>query len=264
MDSAVGSMHAYVSTPKVDPMALPFVPVSLPTGLTMDGLMTWLGQTLGTTDAQLQDRMSKMTDAKNQQGALQSAIENLRGLKIGAGTDGKCPLPDSFKTGAYQNEDWYKSLPKTAQQKIDALVGSAAAFQDDEIMSAGVAALGISPGDQWKLASGGTVVGPDGKTYTGDDVRLAGRKDLLSKGLAYDTGGGGLTKTTGDLAFSTDKIDEAIKDLDGQMSDMSSGNEMDMIKLQSAVSARAQMIQMISNVVHSMDDTTKQIVGNVR
>jgi len=54
---------------------------------------------------------------------------------------------------------------------------------------------------------------------------------------------------------------EAIADA---VSANSSSNEMAMIKLQSAISARGQAIQLISNMVNAFNETAKSVVGNIR
>jgi hypothetical protein len=49
-----------------------------------------------------------------------------------------------------------------------------------------------------------------------------------------------------------------------EMSANSSANELQMIKLQSAISSRGQMLQLVSNMISAFHDTQKSIIGNTR
>ncbi len=80
-------------------------------------------------------------------------------------------------------------------------------------------------------------------------------KDAVDRFLgAHD----GVTTATGDEIKC---LGEALSD---GINASASRNEMDMIKLQSAISARGQMIQMISNMVSAFEETNKNIVGAMR
>jgi hypothetical protein len=55
-----------------------------------------------------------------------------------------------------------------------------------------------------------------------------------------------------------------VSELADEVSANSSSNEIAMIKLQSAISARGQAIQLISNVVAAFNENARSIVGNIR
>src|SRR5438067_9629270 len=74
----------------------------------------------------------------------------------------------------------------------------------------------------------------------------------------------GTVMVKGDHKVSRDETKSAIDALTQDLSSLQSNNDTNMIKLQSAISSRSQMIEMISNMVHSIDDTAKNVVGNLR
>jgi hypothetical protein len=61
-----------------------------------------------------------------------------------------------------------------------------------------------------------------------------------------------------------DDLKNASDTFTDQISAATSRNEMDMIKLQSAISARGQMIQLISNMTASFNETLKNVAANIR
>jgi len=67
-----------------------------------------------------------------------------------------------------------------------------------------------------------------------------------------------------DGVASLDSIKTARETLTDIVSANSSSNEMAMIKLQSAISARGQAIQLVSNMVNAFNETAKSVVGNIR
>ncbi len=54
---------------------------------------------------------------------------------------------------------------------------------------------------------------------------------------------------------------EAIAD---HIATLSSSNEMAMVKLQSAIAARGQGVQLISNMINAFNETNNRIIGNVK
>lgn len=65
-------------------------------------------------------------------------------------------------------------------------------------------------------------------------------------------------------AAETGKWQAAVDAINGQIQRNSSSNEMAMIKLQGAISARGQAIQLVSNILAAFNETSKAIVGNLR
>jgi len=203
--------------------------------LSIDELMEWITVQLNKTDGELQRQMNKMSKAKDQQAAVAKLIETLRKAHGGAPSGTTCKLdPDPRLTDAY------KSLSPEGKDVIDKLCEDAGATPD-RAMGAGETLI---------------VIG-DSKTYDADAA--------VKAGLAY-VGTDGKTYVKGNPPGVVDKakVAEVLEAMDKELSATTSSNEMDMIKLQSAISARGQMIQLVSNMIHQMDETSKSIVGNVR
>lgn len=112
----------------------------------------------------------------------------------------------------------------------------------------------------------------DPKTLTGvaspDTIAKADWYATLEEGPIKDAVTSYLAKcnqeTDGSWTIKGDDIKPVTDVLTDQISATTSRNEMDMIKLQSAISARGQMIQMISNMVAAGNETLKNISGNIR
>lgn len=67
-----------------------------------------------------------------------------------------------------------------------------------------------------------------------------------------------------DTLADVEKIKLARQTLSDVVQANSSSNETAMIKLQSAISARGQAIQLVSNMLNALNESAKSIVGNVR
>ncbi|GAC1557400.1 MAG: hypothetical protein NVS3B10_17320 [Polyangiales bacterium] len=76
------------------------------------------------------------------------------------------------------------------------------------------------------------------------------------------TPGGPVTETH--LQVHKDDLTAAVDALKQEATSISSSNELEMIGLQSAVALRGRNIEMISNIMHSMNETAKGVVGNFR
>ena len=59
-------------------------------------------------------------------------------------------------------------------------------------------------------------------------------------------------------------IKSLIDDVNEQLREVNSGNEMLMIQLQSTMQQRTQIIQLGSNMLKAYDEATDSIVGNMR
>jgi hypothetical protein len=86
----------------------------------------------------------------------------------------------------------------------------------------------------------------------------------FDKFVADSIGGDGDPAQGGDWQAKIDLTKSARESLADVVSANSSANEMAMIKLQSAMSARGQAIQLISNMVNAFNETSKSVVGNIR
>lgn len=63
--------------------------------------------------------------------------------------------------------------------------------------------------------------------------------------------------------ITTTALDEGVKSLGDAQQALSSESEIGMIRLQSAMSARGQLLSLVSNILASVNETAKGIVGKV-
>ncbi len=104
----------------------------------------------------------------------------------------------------------------------------------------------------------------DGKAVIPNDFKVNGvplEKFLSDNGLSGQVT---LTKEGGQTKISKDALGTLADKLGEQQRAANSGNELDMIRLQSAMQQRSQAITMASNMIKSIFDTLKAIVGNLR
>jgi hypothetical protein len=87
---------------------------------------------------------------------------------------------------------------------------------------------------------------------------LPGPAQDAYKGVADDTLAGG------DKIADQGAVKSALQALSSYVGTLSSQNETAMIRLQSAISARSQAIQLVSNMVNNFNEVNKAIVGNIR
>ena len=76
--------------------------------------------------------------------------------------------------------------------------------------------------------------------------------------LCADALGGGDTKA------EQSKVKSALTAISNYVGTLNSENETAMIRLQSAISSRSQAIQLVSNMLNSLNETAKSTVGNIR
>lgn len=227
-----------------------------PPFLSIDEMMSWLSGQLRKSDDLLRKEMADMGDAKGQAQSLQGAIEMLRAAKMtdgGSSGSGAHNMMDgeahSLIDGSYKSKSWYQHLSPKAKRLIDDF--AATCGQDKT--------YGVEDLD--KEAMFQTCDGPKGMGYPGESY-----KKLLADGdprIHMNPDGKSFT-VSGDGVAITDKVDDVIKGLGEELQTIQSNNELQMIGLQSQISARANLLQMVSNIVRSFEDTSKGIVGNLR
>lgn len=72
------------------------------------------------------------------------------------------------------------------------------------------------------------------------------------------------TRNGGDTIADEGAVKAAREAIADHIATLSSSNEMAMVKLQSAIAARGQAIQLISNMINSFNETNNRIIGNVK
>ncbi len=225
-----GAMAASATTP---------MPSGLPSQMSITDLMGWLSVQMSKSESVIRGQMGDIQATKAQQEKISQLEELLRAQKTGADGD-VAHLPAEFANGTFKNEDWYKNMSAEGKATIQALVDKTS--QDRYYYEPGV----------YTPAGGASI--PAGFDGTGK----------IPPGAEAVPGQPGLYWTQGDGSVKTSAIDDTLKGLDNEMSATGSSSEMQMIQLQSAVSARGQALQLISNMISSFNDTSKAIIGNTR
>lgn len=59
-------------------------------------------------------------------------------------------------------------------------------------------------------------------------------------------------------------VEQSIEKLQSEIQSMNSGNEMDMIELQSVMDQRSQIVRLVTNMIRSLQDAEKKIIENTR
>ena len=67
-----------------------------------------------------------------------------------------------------------------------------------------------------------------------------------------------------DAKLDKHAVDQSIEKLQSQIRTINSGNELDMIELQSAMQQRSQQINLASNMIKSIHDAERKITDNTR
>lgn len=210
-----------------------FKDLDLPAELTMADMMSWLSLRMKDSDTEIRAQMASVNTRKGQQQELGHIIQALRDSKSNpAASDGKIPLGAPLDDpNAIRDSDWYKSIPSDDRTSLDKLLDS------------------IQGG--YEVTTSGPM-GAEFKTYVdaGDPASLKALPSVTSvKGMP--------------ARISKDKFEDAILSLGDMAKGLSGRDEMDMIKLQSSIAARGQLLQMVSNIVASFNTTAGQIVGNM-
>lgn len=200
----------------------------LPPSLSMSDLVSWLTTRVRTTDEGIRADMAAMGSLKDRQKALSSLASELRSLKIGADGEGKVALDDKAIAAL---EGLRGTLGPDGDKALDALLGKV-----DRPASALVACSKDDPG---AIASTITDV------FTGAVITTYGKL------------------VTPPPQVSTATLDETVKALGDAQQALSGESEIGMIRLQSALSARGQLLSLVSNILSSVNDTAKGIVAKV-
>lgn len=213
-----------------------FRKVDLPTDINLAGLMDWLTKRMDDSDSDIRSMMTDVNKRKVQKEALNELIAALRETKKNPDVGGGFPQvePPLDDPKAIRGSQFFASLDAADQKKLG------------EILD------GIYP-TQFK------VVAPiyfGSKTYSAGDVISA--EEAAALGLK-----------PGFLAelpprMSKEHLDADISTLGEMVNAIGSHDEIEIIKLQSAISARGQLLQMVSNMLASFNKTSDGVIGNMR
>lgn len=215
---------------------------SIPQGMDLASLMTWLSGRMRKSDDAIRAKMADMETRKGTQKELTNLVnalrESRRGGDIGDGTiQLAAPLndPDNIR-----NAEWFKNLDPTMRDKLENLFKS---FRNEGY---------IVKSDELSVETAG------GKTTWKRDSVIS-EAEMKEYGLKEDAK---LVKVNARLP--KDQFEDAILNLGDMSKDLGNSDEIEMIKLQSEVSARGQLLELISNMMAKASRTSDAIIGNLK
>lgn len=217
------------------PLSLPSTKELAPVGLSTIGLETGLPPSLSMSDlvSWLSSHIrSTDTAIRNDMAGMsslkdrQAAISRLTSELHNlklGAVDGKCPMTEESIQAL---KDLRDTLGPDAQKTIDGLLGSVEYPKHEEPT---------------------TEDDPAGFPDYDKVGKLKGYKKLVED----------------PPRITTTALDEGVKSLGDAQQALSSESEIGMIRLQSAMSARGQLLSLVSNILASVNETAKGIVGKV-
>ena len=225
LPSTVSAPHTTSATMVGGAMSLPQLPA-----LGIAEMMEYLGDYLNKSDGDIRTQMNEIRDSKADSEKLGTLSTSLQNIIDKADKDGWVRNPDAVAaTRALLGSDptLLAHLPQPVRDALNQ--------------------LGSHLGDTTTTY---TMEPPkSGDTFGPGDI---GTKYPVDKIVSVDA------------KVSKDDLDGAMNALKTQMGAMASSNELKVIQLQSAISARGNLLSMVSNMVKSFDDNAKSIVGNMR
>jgi hypothetical protein len=218
---------------------------ALPGHLSIEGLVAWLSTKMKQTDEEIRGRMSEVNDQKDAEKKLHALISELQGCvkKDAAGGMVDVPLDLGDKKKVHDSK-LYKSLDAEGKQAIDALLDKVS--HKFEVTENTMLPPGAGSGTPTFLPAGTVFDSGQYGEYT-----TRGLKDSQFKVLP-------------DAKMSNDDLETSIKSLTEAASALGSNDEVNMIGLQSQISARAQLVQLVSNMISSVTDTNRSIIQNCK
>ncbi|MBL8714565.1 MAG: hypothetical protein JNL79_01140 [Myxococcales bacterium] len=223
--SALGAAPSLPFTKELAPASLSKVGLEtgLPPSLSMTDLVSWLSAHIRSTDTAIRNDMAGISSLKDRQSAISHLTSQLRNLKLGAGSDGKATLTEESIQAL---KDMRDTMGPDAQKTIDGLLGSIEHPTHEE---------------------------PTTEDAPGAYPVLDAKGDIK-----------GYLRTVEDPPrITTTALDEGVKALGDAQQALSGESEIGMIRLQSAMSARGQLLSLVSNILASTNETAKGIVNKV-
>jgi hypothetical protein len=209
--------------------------LGLPERMDLASLMMWLSNKMRDSDANIRAKMADMNDRKVIQKELNDLVIAFRESRTGkdwgdgyVGVKATLDNPDAIRKSA-----WFNALDTTTRDQVDTMLSAV-----------------HMPAYRF---IGKSYTATDGSKYaTGDwvDPSVIGEVDENFEPLG--------------TRISKDQIDRAVQSLGDISKNLSSNDEIQMIELQSTISARGQLLQMVSNMIASFNETAKNIAGNMR
>ena len=96
------------------------------------------------------------------------------------------------------------------------------------------------------------------------DDQIADLDPDLAKRMKSELDAEGYILAGGNSGYRTTELESTLEYLDNHLSELESTAEMNMIQLQSLMSARQTAISLATNLIAKLDESTKKVVDNIR
>lgn len=199
--------------------------LGLPPGLGPDGILLVLGDRVRDLDGQIGLFQRAISQRTERAKAVQALLSDLQQL--------------ATEAGGQTNGDW------NLEHCPDG--GVPAAYDRIHRLQAAARALGLDFDRSFPVKNRADITDATEQS----EVTVPWSTDASGA----PTGGGVITKET---------IQGLIQNVQGELSATNSGNEMDMIFLQSAMQTRSSQIQLVTNLMNEMHQTDQQVIGNIK
>jgi hypothetical protein len=242
------TIHGTPNHVQIDPGLLaiestPVDPGTAPADLSPDALMIYCETRLRGIDSQIQAAMAQQENVNWEQGQIQALLQEISADQANVDKDGKLSDPVECQK---------------LEQNIEDLISQI------EQRDPGCSELG-----RLKLLHD-TVMGTGTGPYPTKDANGNGIQHRFYNGNGNDPGQppNGTSAPIGvrddeDSTFGSDELTSFTNTLNGISSSLSSGAELQMIKIQSLMSERTTAIQLTTNILQSFDDGLAKIAGNI-
>jgi hypothetical protein len=208
-------------------------------GLSGDALLAYIETKLNDTDGQIKDMLNHQKTVQAEQARIQQLMTEITSLQS------KITNQDSNGNGTVKDPAAAAKLEQDIEDCINYIQsvdpGSSALGQlralHDRVM-----ATSTGPHDGHGYYYGNTA--PAGQPPNGQNPPPDVNNDK-------------------DGTFGTDELKDFTDTLQGINSDLSSGSQIEMIKLQSMVSDRSTAIQLATNIMQSVHDAEQKTVANI-
>ncbi len=207
----------------------------LPEHISLEGLVAWLGARMRQTDDAIRAKMKSMHGAKERQAEIQGVLSSLNAAKttdLGHGrVEAPAPLDDPEK---FRASELYRTADDKTREAFDAFLASVEPRGFLVNADVTVGSVTYKKGSVIPPEVANSIPVPDG-TFTELPPRI-----------------------------HKDHLESVTKSLSEALNASNATNEIEMIELQTQISARSQIIQLVSNMIASFNDSAKSVIGNSR
>jgi hypothetical protein len=219
-------------------------PVAMPAFITPEGLMAYCQSRMSSIDTQINTAFTQQQNATSIQQILAGVVQQFQNTANGTGTSNGNLTPDKQTC-----EQLEMSLEQAIAQVQSVDPNSPVIAQLEQLHDA-VMATGSGPFQDSNGVTHGYYAG--GTTTVGGQVLGTGTSPPAMS-----------TDTSQDSTISAQEMSAFTGTLTTINSGLNSGSELQMIQLQSLMSQRQTAIELCTNLVQSLGDTTEKIAENI-